>query len=147
MHATKPWYGEGLDFECTGCGDCCTGAPGHVWLTPDELRQMSSHLGLSVAEFSRRYTRRVGQRISLIEDRKSYDCVFLKDSKCSVYSVRPQQCRTFPWWPQNLDTPLAWQRAAADCEGMRTTTQRVAFEQIEDERQKQEVANAAYSEV
>ena len=30
------WYAEeGLAFECTGCGDCCTGAPGYVWVIRD----------------------------------------------------------------------------------------------------------------
>ena len=26
-----PWYADGLSFECTMCGNCCTGPPGAVW--------------------------------------------------------------------------------------------------------------------
>jgi len=30
MSANKePWYKDGLKFSCSGCGDCCTGAPGY----------------------------------------------------------------------------------------------------------------------
>ena len=34
MTADSPeWYRDGLRFECTRCGACCTGAPGYVWVT------------------------------------------------------------------------------------------------------------------
>ena len=33
----KPWYASGLAFECTQCGDCCSGPEeGYVWVTPEE---------------------------------------------------------------------------------------------------------------
>ena len=28
---------RGLRFECTQCGDCCTGAPGYVWVNKAEI--------------------------------------------------------------------------------------------------------------
>jgi len=34
--------------------------------------------------------------------------VFLKDKQCTVYPVRPAQCRTFPWWKENLSSKEAW---------------------------------------
>ncbi|MFM1805538.1 MAG: hypothetical protein RL136_2417, partial [Planctomycetota bacterium] len=33
--AQAPWYAEGLRFECTQCGNCCSGGPGAVWFTPE----------------------------------------------------------------------------------------------------------------
>ena len=36
MPAT-PWYKDGLRFQCTGCGDCCTGGPGYVWVNQAEI--------------------------------------------------------------------------------------------------------------
>ncbi|KAG7395592.1 hypothetical protein PHYBOEH_003466 [Phytophthora boehmeriae] len=36
-------------------------------------------------------------------------------------AARPTQCRTFPWWPQNLVSDYDWQVAAADCEGIHVT--------------------------
>ena len=33
-----PWYGGGLRFTCTQCGNCCTGQPGYVWISKKEIR-------------------------------------------------------------------------------------------------------------
>ncbi len=117
-HMDKPWYHEGLRFKCTGCGECCTAAPGYVWVSPEEIQALAARLNISEDLFIRRYTRRIGNRIALTEDRKSFDCVFLKDKKCEVYNERPQQCRTFPWWRENLSTRTAWKEAAQYCEGI-----------------------------
>lgn len=115
---TEPWYKEGLKFKCTGCGKCCTGAPGYVWVTPEEIEQMATLLGITVELFYRRYVRRVGQKLSLIE-KKNGDCVFLQEGKfCQLYQSRPRQCRTFPFWPQTLRSKEAWEAMAEDCEGV-----------------------------
>lgn len=113
-----PWFREGLRFKCTECGQCCTGAPGYVWLTEAEAGAIAEELGISIENFFKKYVRKVGNKLSLIEDSKTYDCVFLKDKKCQVYSVRPKQCRTFPWWSANLTSQQAWDRAGEYCEGI-----------------------------
>lgn len=110
------FYEEGLRFQCTECGKCCTGAPGHVWVSDEEVEEMATFLNLTPAEFRKRYVRRVGQRYSLVE-KKNYDCVFLKDKKCMLYTTRPKQCRTFPFWPHLL-TESGWKEAAKTCEGI-----------------------------
>jgi len=114
----NPWYKDGLNFKCTGCGQCCTGGPGYVWLSEEDISQLIDHLKISRKEFFDRYTRQLFHRISLKEDRKTYDCVFLKGNRCEVYSARPKQCRTFPWWPEHLSSPEAWKEAAKQCEGI-----------------------------
>ncbi len=113
-----PWYKEGLNFKCTGCGYCCTGSPGFVWLSEEDIVNLCEHLQLPREEFFKRYTRKVFNRLSLIEDKKNFDCVFLKGNRCEVYSARPKQCRTFPWWPEQLSSPEAWKEAAKSCEGI-----------------------------
>ena len=35
------WYKDGLQFTCSQCGDCCTGAPGFVWVNGDEIRALA----------------------------------------------------------------------------------------------------------
>ncbi len=114
----KPWFHEGLRFGCTGCGGCCTGSPGYVWISEEEAQAMASHLQIGYEEFLKRYTRRVGNRMALLEDRKNYDCVFLKENRCAIYSARPTQCRTFPWWKENLTSEHEWQETARRCEGI-----------------------------
>src|SRR5688572_24597390 len=77
MPNDDPWYKDGLRFQCTGCGDCCTGAPGYVWVTNDEIVALAAEVGMDVGAFERRYVRTVGVRKSLREHKKTYDCVFL----------------------------------------------------------------------
>ena len=115
---TQPWYKEGLRFKCTGCGQCCTGAPGYVWIDEEEMAQMADFLHISQEDFVKKYTRRIGDRLSLIEHPTNYDCVFLKERKCLVYSARPRQCRAFPWWKDNLRSCKDWKEAAKRCEGI-----------------------------
>lgn len=112
------WYKEGLRFKCTGCGKCCTGAPGYVWISDDEIVTMAQKLNLSPEHFCKKYVRLVGGELSLLENPNNWDCVFLKDKQCTLYEARPQQCRTFPWWKSNLVSPKAWKLTADGCEGI-----------------------------
>lgn len=141
---SKPWYADGLRFACTECGKCCTGSPGYVWITVEEIERMAVHLELSIEEFSRLYVRRVKDRLSLIEHPKTYDCVFLKGKQCQIYSVRPTQCRTFPWWPQNLKSEKDWQEAARYCEGIQLDAPVVPFEKIDEQLAIQEGRKTPY---
>jgi uncharacterized protein len=130
----SPWYKEGLSFQCTECGKCCTGSPGYVWVTEKEIQEIADHLKLPVDKFSRRYLRQKEGRYALVElKRKNYDCIFLNDNKCSIYSVRPTQCRTYPWWQANLNSREAWESAAKTCEGIRDEASKVPLEIIERE--------------
>lgn len=137
----KPWYSEGLRFECTGCGDCCSGSSGYVWLNEDEIVAIADYLKLTLDEFAQRFLRRVRGRYALLENRVSheiYDCVFLKNNKCQIYPVRPTQCKTFPWWPQHLLSKEEWEAAAQECEGIRLDAPITKFEHIEQQRSLQQ---------
>lgn len=114
----EPWFKDGLQFKCTGCGDCCTGAPGYVWVNQAEIDAMALKVGLSSEEFEKKYTRKVGIRKSLVEFPNG-DCVFFDGAsrKCQVYEARPRQCRTWPFWESNLRTPEAWQDTCEVCPG------------------------------
>jgi Fe-S-cluster containining protein len=114
----QPWYKDGLRFKCTGCGDCCTGSPGYVWVNQAEINAMAALLGLEIADFETRFVRQIGVRRSLIEF-PNYDCVFLdsKTRKCQVYEHRPRQCRTWPFWKSNLSSPKAWDEMCETCPG------------------------------
>ena len=127
----QPWYRDGLRFQCTGCGKCCTGGPGYTWLNENEIVEIAAYLKISVEEFAQRYLRKVGQRFSLKEDPKNYDCVFLEGKGCQIYPVRPTQCRTYPWWPAVTSSSHAWEREAEYCEGIRNDAPVVPPETIE----------------
>jgi Fe-S-cluster containining protein len=131
----RPWYADGLNFTCQQCGNCCTGGPGYVWVSDVELDRLADYLKLTREDVIQKYCRRVGGRYSLKEIRRGqlYDCVFLTESKasagngdrvvhstrgCSIYPVRPLQCRTWPFWPGNLSSKNAWERAGKGCHGI-----------------------------
>lgn len=114
----EPWFQDGLKFKCTECGQCCTGSPGYVYLSKSDLIRLAAHFEISEKEFSKKYTRYVDGQYALLEDPINYDCVFLKDNKCTAYEVRPVQCKTFPWWVHNLKEPKDWEQAAKRCEGI-----------------------------
>jgi Fe-S-cluster containining protein len=117
----KPWYKDGLRFQCTGCGDCCTGAPGFVWVNKEEIAALAAKVGLDEDEFESRYVREIGVRKSLVEFNNG-DCVFFdgKTRKCKVYEARPRQCRTWPFWDSNVRAPEAWAQTCEVCPGSGT---------------------------
>jgi len=118
MHdGPNPWYTDGLRFSCTRCGHCCR-VEGHVWVGAREIRAIARFLGLTRDDFGRRFLRRIGRRLSLVEE-PNHDCVFW-DEECTIYPVRPRQCRTFPFWGKSLASSEAWRSTAIDCEGIDT---------------------------
>jgi uncharacterized protein len=119
------WYAGGLQFACSQCGNCCTGAPGYVWVTMADMQRIAAYLKKPFDDFTRSYVRQVGQRYALTE-KPNFDCSFFtRDEQgkggCTIYPVRPTQCRTWPFWNENLKSRQAWQRAgerAGGCPGM-----------------------------
>lgn len=123
---SKPaWFDDGLRFTCNQCGNCCTGPPGYVFFTEEESQAMADELGISVGQFLDQYTKKAGRKRTLVEVKTEhgFDCVFLRRDEqgralCSVYRSRPHQCRTWPFWPENLGKEQAWLRSAQRCAGM-----------------------------
>jgi Fe-S-cluster containining protein len=112
------WYSGGLRFECTQCGDCCSGSEGYVWVNQEEINAMASRVGLEPKVFEEKYVKRVGVRRSL-KERPGGDCVLLDEQtrKCTAYEERPRQCKTWPFWDSNIRTPEAWEETAQACPG------------------------------
>ena len=100
-------YGFGFDpSACAACGGaCCTGESGYIWAKQSEIEQMAEFLELSVEDFGKMYLRKVKHRYSLTEKKigeGDFACVFFdpQQKRCTIYPVRPRQCRTFPFWEQ-----------------------------------------------
>ncbi len=120
MHTASsdtPWYQDGLPFTCTQCGKCCTGTPGYVWLDDAEVDAIAAHLQMPACEFVAIYTRLAHRGLTLRE-KANGDCVLFDQEKgCTIYPVRPAQCRTWPFWESNVTTPADWQRTIDICPG------------------------------
>jgi Fe-S-cluster containining protein len=118
-----PWYVGGLNFECMQCGACCAGpGEGYIWVTSPEVKLIADFLKISVEQLREKYLKRVGLRTTIIEQAGTKNCVFLQrindKRRCLIYPVRPSQCRAWPFWPDNLATPAAWNNAAQKCSGI-----------------------------
>jgi Fe-S-cluster containining protein len=114
---SEPWYRDGLRFRCTQCGHCCTGAPGYVWVSEEEIAALAAFRGETVEEIEGLYTR-LAQRGRSLREKANGDCVFYDREKgCTVYPVRPRQCRTWPFWESNVGSPEAWRRTCDTCPG------------------------------
>ncbi len=114
----QPWYAAGLQFECTQCGHCCRG-PGNVWISDTEIETMADVLGRSTDDFREKYTQRSGRRGLVLQQKRNQDCVFWQESRgCRVYTVRPRQCRTYPFWLGNLLHSVDWQSESRSCPGI-----------------------------
>lgn len=119
--AARPWYRAGLRFECLpDCGRCCSrhNDYGYVYLEGDDADRMAAALGIPAAEFLERH--------ALEEDGHTFlrmhdnECPFLEGTACAVYAARPRQCRTFPFWKENLKTPAHWDALRSFCPGVGT---------------------------
>ena len=113
-----PWYSQGLRFECVGCGKCCIGDPGNVWVNRAEIEAMAAALDMDPIMFEELHVHTVGRRKSL-KERPDGDCILFDSAtnRCKLYAVRPRQCRTWPFWQSNIRTPDAWRQTCEDCPG------------------------------
>jgi Fe-S-cluster containining protein len=118
--------GPGLRFQCTCCGNCCTGPEGYVLFTEQEGDRLAARLGVSREVFVRDYTKQTSLGISIKEKLSPHglDCIFLDREKipgkavCGVYEDRPAQCRTWPFWKSVIRTEQSWRNAAHGCPGI-----------------------------
>ncbi len=114
-----PFYQNGLRFQCTQCGMCCLFSEGVVYLNEEEARQLADFLELPLTEFYQQYTEvESSTGLRVLQSTPSGACVFYQEGKCSVYSVRPLQCRTYPFWPENLTSAYQWKQTARECPGI-----------------------------
>jgi Fe-S-cluster containining protein len=109
-----------LRFQCTQCGACCTGDDETgVFVDRAEAEALREALGLSRNWFYRRYLVQLDGGSWEVQLRDDGRCPFLTDEGgCSVYSARPKQCRTYPFWPEIVETARTWKAEAKRCEGI-----------------------------
>ena len=120
---SERWYESGLPFSCTACGNCCRsrGEYSHVYLREEEVAAIADHLGVDRVEFVRTQVVVEDGWITLLPGRDR--CQFLDDAgRCTVYPVRPVQCRTWPFWDINLERRVWEEEVNAVCPGSRDGT-------------------------
>lgn len=111
------FYKQGLKFTCTTCGECCKLPGGRVELKISEAENISAFLQRTMDEFLERFCT-VEESGIYLKDNAEQHCIFLENTTCAIYQVRPLQCRTFPFWPENLKSPYRWKQLRSFCQGV-----------------------------
>ena len=116
-----PWWTSGVKFSCqSGCGKCCDQPGGIVYLSIKDAERISNHSGLSVDDWLERDARKTYDGRFVLKSREDDGiCIHLNENQqCSIYEVRPQQCKAFPWWGENLASDRSWSQVKELCPGI-----------------------------
>ena len=87
-------------------------------MSPADITRIADHLRIGEAAARARLVAATGDRLI---DGPGGRCPFLEDgrqTRCRIYAVRPQKCRSWPYWDEFLDNPGALREAARLCPGI-----------------------------
>ncbi|QDU43837.1 Flagellin N-methylase [Symmachiella dynata] len=89
-----------------------------VWVTDEELHQIAEFIDEPVGAVKIEHTKLFAGRRTL-KDFANGDCTFFDPEKrgCTIYPVRPIQCRTWPFWESNLESEAEWEDVKRECPG------------------------------
>ena len=117
----RPWWMDGVPFSCQeNCGKCCDEPGGIVYLSPKDALALSSRHGMDIFDWLHRDCRQtLDGRWVLKSDSYTDICIYLDDAKkCTVYDSRPSQCRSFPFWAENVRSQKSWNQTVNSCPGL-----------------------------
>ena len=114
-----PWYAAGLRFRCTMCGQCCTGAPGFVWVNEDEIAAIADFLQRPHRpDASPLHTRVVNEAAACARKPTAIVCFTTRAAGCTIYEVRPAPVPHLAVLGiATSRRPHAWQHTCEICPG------------------------------
>jgi len=93
--AVETTYGKvAQKVDCTLCANCCRKL--NPTLTQADAKRLARHLGLTFNTFHDRFLQTIQHEKKEILIFKRRPCPFLKKNHCTVYEVRPRDCRSYP---------------------------------------------------
>ncbi len=100
-----------INFQCQRCGACCK-QPGFVYLASGEAERLADHFKIDVYAFTEDYSLLLDRQHLVLRKNPDESCLFWGKEGCSIYAVRPAQCREFP---------LSWKTENSQnyCEGLK----------------------------
>jgi Fe-S-cluster containining protein len=114
----EKWWSEGVRFQCQGSGNCCVshGEFGFVYVTKSDRQNMAKLLGMTTAAFTKKHCNKTDDFFHLKDNGE--DCSFLKNKRCTIYTARPMQCRTWPFWPETMSAKSWKKEVMGFCPGV-----------------------------
>lgn len=91
---------------------------------------MAAEKDVSLEDFYSKYTRTKGRgrrkyfELREVKSSSGMDCIFLDRQQvpgkavCSLYDARPTQCKSWPFWPELLESEDSWKNAKSGCPGI-----------------------------
>ena len=104
-------------FRCKRCGDCCSGYGG-TFVSESQIRGIADFTGSDPDTFLREKSCLSGGKPVLSQGENGY-CIFW-DQMCTIYPVRPDMCRKWPFIQSVLRDADNWSIMAGSCPGIRT---------------------------
>ena len=117
---TKNIFSKGIRFQCQGSSNCCVsrGSYGFVYLSKKDILRLAKYTDLPIKDFINLYCDKTDGFVHFKERRKNGECQFLEKKRCSIYAARPTQCRTWPFWPENMNSKV-WNKEVVNfCPGI-----------------------------
>lgn len=84
-------------IDCRHCANCCKVVS--PLLQPDECDRLADHLGLPTEQFIRDHLVKAENEDGYLF--KPGPCPFLSDDSCTIYAIRPKDCRSYPHLHKN----------------------------------------------
>ena len=130
----KKYIKNGIRFKCQGSGNCCVsrGSYGFVYLSNKDILKLAKHFNINKMDFIKKYCTKTDGFTHLNEFKQNKgNCIFLKNKKCTVYKNRPTQCRTWPFWNENMKNKTWNTNVEKYCPGVGAGTL-ISYERIKN---------------
>ena len=117
---TRNIFSTGIRFQCQGSSNCCVsrGSYGFVYLSKKDILRLAKYTDLPIKDFINLYCDKTDGFVHFKERRKNGECQFLEKKRCSIYAARPTQCRTWPFWDENMKTKIWNKEMQSFCPGI-----------------------------
>ncbi len=82
------------ETDCLACANCCkTMTP---TFTPKDIKRISAHFNQTPDEFKTKWLYKESGTGDMMNKKQPCQFLNLKDNKCSIYEIRPDDCSGFP---------------------------------------------------
>lgn len=120
----KLYIPDNFKFKCFDCGDCCRHEAGYIFLLDDEIKVISKYFKIRKEEFLHNFAFKFSNSVYSLKEKENFDCIFWDEScrngkgGCSIYKIRPIQCKDFPFWISTFSSKENFEEQASRCKGI-----------------------------